>query len=205
MTKDEMRQLAISKTVLIVLAVLSILIVIWLAWLHPDAKNGAINSFKECAAAGNPIQDSYPQTCVAKNGQRFTNPAQNIQQLTISEWGVSVMLTGIKDGYYEYNTDEDTVIVSTQTLDAALRKIDGCTSGLHGATFERLQPGDPNEVNGGTWTADALERSDATRLGDAFYQRKPLLEAACMPNMDEPAVKQAEDIAMRIKSTTISQ
>ena len=35
----------------------------------------AISNFDECAAAGNPIMETYPEQCRA-NGQTFTNPHQ---------------------------------------------------------------------------------------------------------------------------------
>ncbi len=40
-----------------------------LFWRHSE---GAITSFEECAAAGNPIMESYPEQCVA-GGKTFTN------------------------------------------------------------------------------------------------------------------------------------
>lgn len=38
----------------------------------------AINSFEACAAAGNPIMESFPEQCAA-NGRTFTNTTQNGQ------------------------------------------------------------------------------------------------------------------------------
>ena len=59
---------------LVVLAV--ILVACWRVWAY--AKHTAtppINSFDSCVAAGNPVQESYPEQCAA-NGQTFTNPNQ---------------------------------------------------------------------------------------------------------------------------------
>lgn len=46
-----------------------------------NANNGAdsINSFEACAAAGNPIQETFPEVCVTPDGQRFVNTVQEVQ------------------------------------------------------------------------------------------------------------------------------
>lgn len=38
-----------------------------------SASPSTINSFDECAAAGYPIQDSYPERCTVPGGGTFTN------------------------------------------------------------------------------------------------------------------------------------
>ncbi len=38
-----------------------------------SSSSGDINSFKECADAGNPIQQTFPETCTIPGGQTFTN------------------------------------------------------------------------------------------------------------------------------------
>jgi len=38
--------------------------------------DGEINNFKECVAAGNPIMESYPRQCIAKN-QTYTEIIEN--------------------------------------------------------------------------------------------------------------------------------
>lgn len=43
------------------------------------ASTKAIGSFAECAAAGYPIQESYPEVCRVPGGSSFTNPDQSIQ------------------------------------------------------------------------------------------------------------------------------
>jgi hypothetical protein len=49
-----------------------------IAW-YRNHQPKPINSFAECAAAGNPIMESYPERCAA-NGKTFTNPDQAITQ-----------------------------------------------------------------------------------------------------------------------------
>lgn len=34
---------------------------------------GEITNFKECAAAGNPVQESYPERCTTEDGKSFVN------------------------------------------------------------------------------------------------------------------------------------
>ncbi|MBU0731480.1 hypothetical protein KKC88_01200 [Patescibacteria group bacterium] len=41
----------------------------------PD-KDADINSFEECAAAGYPIMESYPEQCMTDSGRSFTNEKQ---------------------------------------------------------------------------------------------------------------------------------
>lgn len=37
----------------------------------------SVNSFEECAEAGNPIMESFPERCAA-NGKVFVNPSQSL-------------------------------------------------------------------------------------------------------------------------------
>lgn len=88
---------------------------------------GAISSFEACTKAGNPVQDSYPEVCVTKDGKRFTNPAQMADQSTdgaikdkkgqfvlqIKEWGIEVPLNDAhKDMVYSYSKFEESDAVS---------------------------------------------------------------------------------------------
>jgi len=41
----------------------------------------AITNFEECVAAGNPILESYPRRCQAKDGQTFTEVISNASDL----------------------------------------------------------------------------------------------------------------------------
>ena len=48
-------------------------------FLTGKAKPAAeITSFEECGAAGNPIQESYPEVCVTKDGKRFVHDVGNV-------------------------------------------------------------------------------------------------------------------------------
>lgn len=51
----------------------------WLLWRSFD-DGPVVDSYKTCVDAGNPVQESYPETCVAKDGQRYTNPAVQVFQ-----------------------------------------------------------------------------------------------------------------------------
>jgi eight-cysteine-cluster-containing protein len=41
----------------------------------------SISSFEECALAGYPIMESYPEQCRTPDGRTFTNPEQDVQQV----------------------------------------------------------------------------------------------------------------------------
>lgn len=49
-------------------------------------KQPSINSFDECAQAGNPIQESFPEVCVTKDGKRFTKPSQPPSDDSYAGW-----------------------------------------------------------------------------------------------------------------------
>lgn len=42
---------------------------------YKRATHANINSFEDCARAGFPIQESYPEVCVTSDGKRFVNDA----------------------------------------------------------------------------------------------------------------------------------
>jgi hypothetical protein len=67
------KDLKLSKIFLAILACIGILFIVWAAWFRPDDKS-SVDSFDECIAAGNPVQESYPEVCVTPDGQRFPNP-----------------------------------------------------------------------------------------------------------------------------------
>lgn len=58
-----------------------IVLIVWFAWLLSGDKPAEVSSFDECAAAGNPIQESYPEVCVTPDGTRYTNPDQQAEPL----------------------------------------------------------------------------------------------------------------------------
>lgn len=46
-------------------------------WFSLKTPNVVVTSFEECAAAGNPIAESYPATCRTKEGKVFTEDIGN--------------------------------------------------------------------------------------------------------------------------------
>lgn len=75
MNRKEKKKLALAEVALIILAVIGLAVIVWIGWLKPSYHSKAtVNSFSECAAAGNPIQTTYPEVCVTAEGRRFTAP-----------------------------------------------------------------------------------------------------------------------------------
>lgn len=58
-------------SILVILALIVGGIVAIDAFGKTDVTN-AIDSFEDCAAAGNPIMESYPEQCAVPGGQTFT-------------------------------------------------------------------------------------------------------------------------------------
>ncbi len=54
-----------------VLAIIFALIAITGFWALYQRETKSITSFEECAAAGNPVMESYPEVCLTKDGKRF--------------------------------------------------------------------------------------------------------------------------------------
>lgn len=63
----------ISKPISLLSIAIVFLIIgfILVLWLVSQLQQESIDSFEDCAAAGNPIMESYPARCSA-NGQTFT-------------------------------------------------------------------------------------------------------------------------------------
>ncbi len=78
MNAKEKKELALTEVVLIALAAVGLAAMVWFAWIKPAHDDGGVKSYKECAAAGNPVEDSYPSVCVTKDGKRFTNPDEKV-------------------------------------------------------------------------------------------------------------------------------
>jgi hypothetical protein len=76
MNRREMKELILSKVVLLGLALIGIGAVVWLGWLRPAQQAADVSNFTECVQAGNAIQESYPETCTTPAGQRFVNTEQ---------------------------------------------------------------------------------------------------------------------------------
>lgn len=112
LTRREKKRLLRSKGLLVLLALLGLAAVGWLVWIR-SVQQSRIDSFEACVRAGNPIQESYPEVCLTKDGKRFVNPKQDkahqdnaanqddlvppanpaLLNLDIEEWGVRVPLT----------------------------------------------------------------------------------------------------------------
>ncbi len=74
------------RTKRILAVILSIMLVggaatlVWLLWVHPAKGQANVNSFDACVAAGNPVQQSYPEVCITKDGHHFTGPTSNLKE-----------------------------------------------------------------------------------------------------------------------------
>lgn len=56
---------------LVVLAIVTAILIFMNAYLKADVTD-AIDSFEDCAAAGYPIAESYPEQCSVPGGKTFT-------------------------------------------------------------------------------------------------------------------------------------
>jgi hypothetical protein len=71
------------KVTAVIIVVIVISLAAWAGYAigYSQGKNQNINTYEECADAGYPIQDSYPERCVLPNGTGFTKkidqPAAN--------------------------------------------------------------------------------------------------------------------------------
>lgn len=65
----------LQKILSIIFAVASIALILYAAVqvFTGGTTPSSISSFDECAAAGHPIQDSYPERCTVPGGGTFTN------------------------------------------------------------------------------------------------------------------------------------
>ena len=149
LSRREKKELALTKWLLIALAIIGLFVVVWLAWLRPAQQAASINSFAVCKSAGNPIQESYPEVCLTKDGKRFVNPEQDAahqeslkgtQELTpptdpsllyldIKEWNVRVPLTNntfdLTYTYLQNGLEDHIEFAYKRLINASL-----CTSGI---------------------------------------------------------------------------
>jgi hypothetical protein len=72
--KDKFSKREIGLIIVVALAIIGVTIY---AWQTDKNKKSDINSFADCAAAGYPIMESFPEQCAA-NGQSWSNPDQSI-------------------------------------------------------------------------------------------------------------------------------
>ena len=80
--KDDRFKLGKREITLLTIIGLLLIFVGWYGWVLSERKANeanSIDSFDECAAAGNPIMESYPEQCAA-NGRTFTNPKQQVNK-----------------------------------------------------------------------------------------------------------------------------
>lgn len=63
------------KKLMIIAAVFISLFAAFMVWYVSGEKSaGTIDSFDECAAAGYPIAESFPEQCIVPGGPSFTKP-----------------------------------------------------------------------------------------------------------------------------------
>jgi len=78
------------KIVVFLIVLLIVSLVIWKYQQKSAVEQ--ISSFEECARAGYPVLESYPEQCRTPNGESFTRQIpnqQNLQQETVEEIGLS--------------------------------------------------------------------------------------------------------------------
>ncbi len=72
-----------KKTIIGIIILIIIALGLWYAWNNyqtapvPVTTNEAISSFDECAVAGYPIMESYPEKCQTESGQVFVRDIGN--------------------------------------------------------------------------------------------------------------------------------
>jgi len=79
-----------KKIVVFLIVLLIVSLVIWKYQQKSAVEQ--ISSFEECARAGYPVLESYPEQCRTPNGESFTRQIpnqQNLQQETVEESGLS--------------------------------------------------------------------------------------------------------------------
>ncbi len=203
MSRKEKKELALSKLLLIVAAVIGVMVVVWLAWIRPLQHKPVVDSFETCKAAGYPIQLSYPEACMTPEGQRFVNTEHDLPSqsgyLTIQEWGIKVPLEEpVINAYATYNKSDDTVYVTTPELETAVKKISGCSSGLHGVTYARAKPGDRKYQENDFWTKADLESQDGVLVQGYYIFPRSMAEVACVARESDPQVKAASKYVQMI-------
>lgn len=82
-----------TKLIAVFIAMLVVGVLIWQT--QNIAKTQSINSFEECAAAGYPIMESYPERCSTPDGRAFTRDTSTQagwQEQTIEEIGLTFQI-----------------------------------------------------------------------------------------------------------------
>lgn len=61
------------KKIFVIIVAIVLMFIAFMVWYVSGEKSATkINSFDECAAAGHPIQESYPERCAVPDGPTFT-------------------------------------------------------------------------------------------------------------------------------------
>lgn len=195
-TQFKLGKLEIGLIALVILGVIGVGVY---SWRTGEKKEQAINSFADCVAAGNPVMQSFPEQCAA-NGQTFTNtewepPVDFVpDQLTITDWGVKIMLTDpIMDANYVAHPDAaNTVLLSTYAYDdsapcAAVRTSVPGSTAFH--AISRGQAGDEIDANAQqegmtTYAQAAAKYPDLYRqVGDYYYVYSQGNGVPCNPDL----------------------
>lgn len=85
---------------IITLSVLAVGLSVWVGYLlinnQKDDKNNSVTDFASCAAAGNPVMESYPRQCAA-NGVTYTEVIDNVTKTYVSDKGVVIKINNWSD------------------------------------------------------------------------------------------------------------
>ena len=130
LSRREKKKLLRVKWLIMLGGLVVAVLIVWLVWIRPVQRESGIGSFEECVAAGNPVQESYPEVCMTKDGKRFVNPKQDaahqasldgsqqpvppanpaLLKLDIGEWGVRIPLTmetfDLTYAYFDFNGEQ---------------------------------------------------------------------------------------------------
>jgi hypothetical protein len=108
--------------------VLVTVIAIGIALFFNNQRANAISSFAECAEAGHPILESYPERCITPDGKSFT------RELTEEEKKL------LEDSSYEQDGKLPASIYGSSTFSACAAKSDcqvgGCNSEICGSSAD---------------------------------------------------------------------
>lgn len=80
--KKQVQQLSIGAILLIAGVSLLFGVIGFAIWKQLDYQNSRVSDYAACVkSAGSFIQESYPEVCVTRHGQRFTNPQQEVHPI----------------------------------------------------------------------------------------------------------------------------
>lgn len=130
LSRREKKKLSRMRWLIVLVALVLVVLGVWLVWIRPMQRGSGVRSYAECVAAGNPVQESYPEVCLTRDGKRFVNPAQQaahqaslddtadlrpptnpgLLNLDIEEWGVRIPLTAqtfdLSYAYFDLNGEQ---------------------------------------------------------------------------------------------------